>query len=252
MTDFKKKSNEPRDYKERFEFVLTTGGNIICQRYFRINNFNPTCLKSYELTRAIRNAAAIIDQDIKDKTNTYLSIFAPRVFETKEQMSNYFENKNHWDGMQYGEGIIVKEDKVTDYSWSDEGPKPLGYKFDDGEITSGVTPDKVTSYQFTFKVDGRDACTVQWDGVYPKFVRERIDLSNKRGKFVGEDVSRLNFEQYLLYKMVKDKEDLVYGIIKNICIACSYDDATEYTIEENEIINSWNYNNQEILYKTVK
>ena len=40
-----KKSVEPKDYKERFEFELTVGNNIICQRYFRINNFNPTSLR---------------------------------------------------------------------------------------------------------------------------------------------------------------------------------------------------------------
>jgi len=251
MAELKKKSNEPRDYKERFEFVLTTGGNIICQRYFKINNFNPMCLKSYELTRACRNAVAIIDNDIKDKTNTYLEIFAPRVFETNEQMDNFFKNPNHRAKMQYGEGIIVKNNSRTDYAWGDDEPKELGYKFDDGEFTDGVFNDKTTTYRFSFKVDGRDVCVVEWDGVYPKFVRERIDLSNKRGKFVGEDVSRLNFEQYMLYKMVEGKDDLVYGIIKNICVACSYDDPTEYTTDTEGIMSAWKQNNMEISWHTV-
>ena len=72
MAEFKQKSAESsKDYKERFEFVFTTGDNIICQRYFRINNFNPTSLRSYVLTNAIRRCAAVIDNDLKDKTQIY-------------------------------------------------------------------------------------------------------------------------------------------------------------------------------------
>ena len=32
------KNNSPRSYKEKFEFELTVDNNIICQRYFRIND----------------------------------------------------------------------------------------------------------------------------------------------------------------------------------------------------------------------
>ena len=68
MVDFKQKSAESqqKDYKERFEFVLTTGGNIICQRYFRIGNFNPISLKSNELMDTIRGCAEMIDNDLKE------------------------------------------------------------------------------------------------------------------------------------------------------------------------------------------
>lgn len=248
MAELKKKSNEPKDYKERFEFVLTTGGNIICQRYFRINNFNPLSLKSYELTRAVRNAAAVIDNDLKDKTNTYLSIFAPRVFKSVEEMNKHFANPHNHFGMQYGEGLIVTGNPRTDYVWDEGGPKEVGYKFDDSEFVDGIKDEQVVTYRFEFKVDGKTACAVEWDGIYPKFVREKIDLSNKRGKFDPEDVSRLNFEQYLLYKMVQGKEDLVYGIIKNLCTACSFDDSTEYTLDVDEIMDAWNKNSAEILY----
>ena len=87
-----KKSNEPRDYKERFEFVLTTGGNIICQRYFRINNFNPTSLKSYELTEALRSCVRTIDKDLRDKTQAYLEMYAPKTFDTADEMRAFVAN----------------------------------------------------------------------------------------------------------------------------------------------------------------
>ena len=111
-----------------------------------------------------------------------------------------------------------------------------------------VTDNKVT-YKFAFKVDGREACAVVWDGYYPKFVRDKIDLSNKRGKFDEDEIDRLSFEQYLLYKMVQDKSDLVYGLIKNICQACSFDESKgSYTTKPNAIMDGWNETSTKILW----
>lgn len=115
----------------------------------------------------------------------------------------------------------------------------LGYKFDDGEITEVPIETNKATYKFAFKVDGREACTMVWDGYYPKFVRDKIDLSNKRGKFDEDEVGRLSFEQYLLYKMVQGKSDLVYGLIKNICQACSNPDNKGYATSVSEIQEGW-------------
>lgn len=236
-----KKSNEPRDYKERFEFVLTTGGNIICQRYFRINNFNPKSLKSYELTSAIRHCAAVIDNDLKDKTAIYLERFAPKTFNSIAELEKYLSNEKNWDNFILGEGIVIRGNKKNDYFYAGNGKyKEFDGKFDDGEITENDPELNKTVYKFTFKVDGEECCTVQWDGYYPKFVRDKIDLSNKRGKFDEEDIDRLSFEQYLLYKMVEGKSDLVYGLIKSICYACSYQNDEDYTTTVDEIVSNWN------------
>ena len=67
-----------------------------------------------------------------------------------------------------------------------------------------------------------------------------IDLSNKRGKFDEDEIDRLSYEQYLLYKMVEGKNDLVYGLIKTICNACSNSDNSEYTTTVDGIFEEWN------------
>ena len=232
--------SEPRNYKERFEFELTVGDNIICQRYFRINNFNPESLKSYELTEAIRKCVRIIDVDLKNKTQAYLEMYAPMVFKDEYEMYNFLANPYNVSRLTLGEGVVVRNNKDTDFCVSDNGSvKPLGYKFDDGEL-SDLSPEasKVT-YKFAFKVDGRETMSMIWDGYYPKFVRDKIDLSNKRGRFENEDPSRLSFEQYLLYKMVKGRSDLIYGIIKNICTACSLPEDSDYTTDPDEILSNW-------------
>lgn len=253
MAEFKQKSAESqKDYKERFEFVFTTDGNIICQRYFRINNFNPTALRSYELTNAIRRCAAIIDNDLKDKTQIYLSIYAPRVFDTQEQMEEYVSKDENFAKMTIGEGLVVKGNTETDFVLcKDKTVKALGSKFDDGELTESSAEDNKSTYKFAFKVDGREVCAITWDGYYPKFVRDKIDLSNKRGKFSEEDTEHLTFEQYLLYMMVKDKSDLVYGLIKNICYACSYPDSKDYTTDVDDLFDCWNHDSERLLYNVV-
>jgi hypothetical protein len=250
MTEIKK-SVESKDYKERFEFELTVGNNIICQRFFRINNFNPVSLQSYELTDAIRRCVAIIDRDLKDKTHAYLEIYAPKVFNSIEDMSAFVNNPNNKRVLTLGEGLVVRNNSVTDYVYTNKGDgyEALGYKFDDGELTSNTSDDNKTTYKFAFKVDGREVCSVIWDGYYPKFVRDKIDLSNKRGKFESEDLSRLSFEQYLLHKMVSGKSDLVYGLIRNICQACSVANDKSYTTSVDEIMYGWNVTSHNNIFR---
>lgn len=234
------KTFAPRSYKERFEFELTVGDNIICQRYFRINAFNEESLKSYELLEAVRRCVRTIDNDLKNKTQAYLEMYAPMVFNTSEEMHNFLSNPYNWNRLVLGEGIVIRGNKETDYVFLGDGNvKELGYKFDDGELTE-ISPElSKTTYKFAFKVDGREVVSMIWDGYYPKFVRDKIDLSNKRGKFDGDDTSRLSFEQFLLYKMVQGKSDLIYGIIMHICTACSQSEDNEYTTDVDDIMEGW-------------
>ena len=234
------KTKGPRNYTERFEVELTVGDNIICQRYFRINAFNEESLKSYELLEAVRRCVRTIDNDLKNKTQAYLEMYAPMVFNTADEMHAFLSNPYNCERLVLGEGIVVRGNKETDYVFLGDGNvKELGYKFDDGELTE-ISPElSKTTYKFAFKVDGREAVSMIWDGYYPKFVRDKIDLSNKRGKFDGDDTSRLSFEQYLLYKMVQGKSDLIYGIIMHICTACSYGEDVKYTTDVDDIMEGW-------------
>ncbi len=232
MTEInKRQSGETRDYKERFEFRFTVGGNIICQRYFKINNFNPLSLSSIELAHAIRDCASMIDDDLKDKTEKYLTYTAPRVFQTVDEMNKYFENDAHKAQMRYGWGIVIKDPSAPNFVWGKNNePVAAAEKFDNGEYTNELTDDDRVTYKFAFYDNGREVCSTIWEGVYPKYVRNSIDLSNKKGKLgENDDVSRLSFESYILYKMVEGKPDIVYKIIKEICFACSSQDSSWYT-----------------------
>lgn len=219
-----------RDYKERFEFKLTIGDNIICQRYFKINNFNEQSIRSFELVDTIRNVVKTIDDELKSKTLDYLEIFSPMYFNSLEEMAKYFENPYNRKRMRLGEGIVVKGEKV-DYFWSDKDePRALNFKFDDGELCNSLSEDDSVTYKFAFLVDEKEVCSACWEGVYPKFIRNAIDLSNKKGKIEYEDLSRLGFEEYLNYRICVNRSDLVYTIIKDICSVCCLQGNNCYTL----------------------
>ena len=60
----------------------------------------------------------------------------------------------------------------------------------------------------------------------------RRKWQNKKGRQDEEDIDRLNFEQYLDYRIVKGRTDLVWGLIKDICTVCSFADSSEYTTSD--------------------
>ena len=220
-----------KDYKERFEFKLMVGDNIICQRYFKINNFNELSVYSFELMDTINEIVNMLDEELKSKTLVYLDIYAPMYFNSLEEMNKYFENPYNRSRMGIGHGIVVKNQK-NDYFWGKNNePVELSFKFDDGELVNNITDDEVTTYKFAFLVDGKEVCARTWEGVYPKFVRNAIDISNKRGKLTEEEAARINgFEEYLNYKICAGRNDLVPPIVKNICAVCCLQGDNVYTL----------------------
>ena len=44
----------------KFEFLLTLGGNIICQRYFNVKDHNPKARRSMDIHEYVKNIWSII------------------------------------------------------------------------------------------------------------------------------------------------------------------------------------------------
>ena len=233
MAEVKKQFEQALAFKERFEFRLTVGDDIICQRYFRIGNFNPISLKSNELMDTIRGCAEMIDNDLKSKSLIYLEIFAPRIFKTMDEFDKYIESEKNRDSLIRGEGVVIRDEKDHDFAWNGvDKLVPLTFKFEDGEFSEPLTDDDYVTYKFAFLDYGREVCSTTWVGVYPRFVRNSIDLSNKRGRLDADEIYRVGFEQYILYKLVEGRSDLVWKLVKEICYTCSDSDDSAYTITE--------------------
>ena len=103
------------------------------------------------------------------------------------------------------------------------------YQIDSVDI---ATDDDYVTYKFSFLDYGREVCSYSWVGVYPRFVRNSIDLSNKRGKLNPDEIYRVGFEQYILHKLVEGRSDLVWKLVKEICYTCSENTDSWYTLTE--------------------
>ena len=229
MAEVKKQFEQALAFKERFEFRLTVGDDIICQRYFRIGNFNPLSLSSIELAKTIQNCAKMIDDDLKSKSLIYLEIVSPRIFNTMDDFNKYIENEKNRNSLVRGEGVVIREEKGHDFAWNGvDGLIPLEFKIDDGEFSEPLTDDDFVTYKFAFLDYGKEVFSTTWVGAYPRFVRNSIDLSNKRGRLDPSEAYRVGFEQYILYKLVEGRSDLVWKLVKEICYTCSESDDSWY------------------------
>lgn len=56
----------------KFEFLLTLGGNIICQRYFNVKDHNPKARRSMDIHEYVKNICSEIEYDLKIKSSNYL------------------------------------------------------------------------------------------------------------------------------------------------------------------------------------
>ena len=228
---FKNKQDKksPSDFKEPYEFRLLIDDNIICQRYFKINNFNPNSLSSLELIDVIRECANMIDEDLKSKTRIYLWYMAPFVFQNETEMKQWFDNPENHSKVRYFENIILRDKNSTEYTWNGEKLILCDKKICDGTFTTPLTEKDTLTYEFAFYVNDKKVVSTVFDGVYPHYIRRNIDLSNTRGKFDGEDLTRLSFESYILNRLVYDKQDLIKKIVKEICYVCSMPENSYYT-----------------------
>ena len=217
MLKNKVEKKAPNDYKEPYEFRLLIGDSIICQRYFRINNFNPNSLKSLELTNTIRRCAQMINDDLKSKSRVYTWHMAPLIFDNEEQMRDWFSKPENTKNLRFYENIVLRNEEGTEYAW--DGNKLIHYekKIFDSTFTTPLTERDVLTYEFAFYVNGVKTVSSSFEGVYPYYIRRNIDLSNNRGKFDGDDLTKLSFESYILNRLVYDRQDMIKRVVKEIC-----------------------------------
>jgi hypothetical protein len=195
------------NYHERFQFSVWVNDNIICQRYFKINRFNPECLTSKELF------------DVFDGYRGH-----------GQEKIEYFEQASSVDGTKYQCGIVQLiqrdlESKSRIYTNATAECRTKLTGFDGGEpkyvewcpkpwdAAEFVKPWDVT-FKFMFLVDDKVVYERVWDGSqYPKYVRNSVDLTNSRSQYP------------LVQLMNSGKQDLVVEIIRRICaVASSMDD----------------------------
>lgn len=203
-------------WKERHQFVLSANGNIICQRYFKVNGFNPNSLHSVELYCTVRDVVDLIKNDLVSKSRVYTGIT--------------IANRSKLTGYYSGEEPLSFEDAILAYSPYVDGMVTLSNgtvlnkSFVEDEIVEEEKDNTPFIFKFSYLFDDKVVYEEIWDGsVYPKYVRNSVDLSNSSASYKYADPMRMTFSQQMTKNLTEGRVDLIYTIIKMFCNTLSND-----------------------------
>ena len=82
----------------KFEFLLSLGKNIVCQRFFNVRDHNSQSRRSMDLHEYVKDICEEISYDLKSKTLDYLS-----------------ENQDYFYGLKTAEP--AENDKKNIFYW---------------------------------------------------------------------------------------------------------------------------------------
>lgn len=218
-------------YKERFQFLLWVNDNIICQRYFKINGYNNDSIRSLQFKETMDNVVTMIKEDLISKSRIFMWYTRDEPIKMKGFVNNYDDldysdivyltSPDYKDSAELSNGEIIEKDyfnyaEDTEDSYAD---------------TEDLKPWDVT-FKFQMLIDEQPVYERIWDGtVYPKYVRNGVDLTNSDVLYKDKEPSSLHFSCAIIRHMTIGKIDLVYHIIKQICEVMSYkfEDSNKYT-----------------------
>ena len=138
---------------KKFEFLLLINGNIICQRYFNVKEFNPNVLQSFNLKTCVDRCVNFItgegqwdipsESTLKGKTWEYLwAGFNPYLEEYPvSEVKNIYEDEDMFTFQIKINGRVVIE---RQFSGNDYPPK-VRYDVD----IRGVIPEIIAEIQET-------------------------------------------------------------------------------------------------------
>lgn len=86
----------------KMEFLLMLNDNIVIQRYFNVNNFNPDSIRSLELNDTMKSVSDMIELDLKNKTADFMLQNSQLFF------SDNFKDQNKTDKDVFS--VILKKD----------------------------------------------------------------------------------------------------------------------------------------------
>ena len=185
-------------YKNKFQFLIWVNNNVICQRYFKINGFNEESIYSAEFNECMNGIVDSIQRDLESKSRIFM----------------WYTNMSEPMKIQ---GFLTEDEDNININNEIEKPK-------EGEFI----------FKFSFLIDDVPVFEKIWDGnVYPKFVRNGVDLTNNYAFYDNKDTSALSFGAAIIRYMQKGKINLISDFIRRICetLSNSFSDEYVYTKE---------------------
>lgn len=221
-------------FKERFQFILYSNDNIVCQRYFRISGYNNDAVGSVELFDALEECVNLIKNDLWEKSISYLYVINNKPIKATgfvDEIANYEDACKVCCGdaglATLSDGRVVEKTYIEQTSDCD-----LAYG--DNE---NLNPWDVT-FKFEFRVDDRPVYERIWDGrSYPKHIRNSVDLANSGSDADPSKVYMNSIDGVLQYIKI-GRPNLIYQIIKRIISVMS---GGHYDYEANRFVSDKEY-----------
>lgn len=232
-------------YKNKFQFLVWANENVICQRYFKINGFNESALYSAEFADCLNGVVEAIKEDLKSKSKIYMwytnmnEPLKTRGFLSEEEAEMYGDEFLCYMISSKVEGKIEAPDgKVLTKEYLEYGEN------NKNGVAEERPNDGENVFKFAFLIDDKPVFEKVWDGnIYPKFVRNGVDLANNYGTY-SKDIMSMSFNSAIVVRMQKGKSNIINETIRKICVCLSNshinDDytrecgkyTTDYTINE--------------------
>lgn len=215
-------------YKERFQFIVYSNDNIICQRYFRINGFNSDSIGSVELCQTLEECVQMIKEDLEYKSFVYQTI----VNDEPVKLTGFLEDPAtisdlcHLTSSMIDGEIVLSDGREIEKTYLQYDSRADDVYGDSEQLN----PWDVT-FKFEFRVDDRTVYERIWDGtVYPKHIRNSVDLSNSGANMNPSSIQLNSIDGVLQYVKI-GRPNLVYLIIKKIVgiMSGGYDNPEKYT-----------------------
>ena len=142
-----KEKFNPSTYNKKFEFLLLINGNIVCQRYFTVRDYNPSVLQSYDLKKCVDKCVNMINGE-------------------EDYVANDFTFKG----------------KTWNHLWANYNPY-----LDEQPISEVKNVyDNEDIFTFQIRINGRPVIEKNFTGNhYPPKVRYDVDIRNVVGKIIG-------------------------------------------------------------------
>ena len=237
-------------YKSKFQFLIWVNDNVICQRYFKINGFNEESIYAEEFTNCMNGIVQSIQEDLESKSRIfmwYTNLKEPLKltgFATDNEVEKYgsdfltlLVNSDVRGDIEAPDGEIFHKEYVEFNE---------GVANDYGEVERPAEGEYI--FKFSFLIDDITVFEKIWDGnVYPKFVRNGVDLTNSYMSYDNKEVSALSFGAAIVRYMQSGKINLISDFIRRICdtLSNTFSDKYVYTkkmdiYRNNDVINEQN------------
>ena len=218
-------------YKSKFQFLIWINDNAICQRYFKINGFNDESIYTEEFISCMNGIVESIQKDLESKSRVYMwytnteEPLKMTGFLSEEEIERYDEdfirimlNSNIGGEITAPDGKVFNKTYVNvPQTIAEERPAEDEFIF-----------------KFSFLIDDIPVFEKSWDGnVYPKFVRNGVDLTNMYGNNSQRNETAMNFASMVIRYIQAGKNNLINEFIRRICdtLSNTFTEKYEYTKE---------------------